>query len=86
MRSETKASLNRYQGLSFAFFEVKNFPEMTPFQLRHQLSLVTYKQIRQEAKSIYDQLNLLLDREILLRRRVDQIVDAGPSYFMERDL
>jgi hypothetical protein len=72
--------------LEYSLSRVVNAPIMNTFRLEHEIKFNTFKQLGLEVNTHFEGLHLLLDREIALRRMLDQVLDNDDSYDMVQDL
>jgi hypothetical protein len=72
--------------LEYSLSRVVNAPIVNTFRLEHEIKVNTFKQLGLEVNTHFEALHLLLDREIVLRRMLDQVLDNKDSYDMVQDL
>lgn len=72
--------------LDYSHSRVLHAPKVSAFRLEHENKVNALKQLRLEMNSSFETLHLLLDREVTLRRLLDQVLDDESSFDMKQDL
>jgi len=78
----TKQQVSRGESrkLVHSLHQVANFVNFSKSSLKQDLALNTLSTMRLEVKTSYETLHLLLDREVLLRCQIDQVLEEEENY------